>query len=449
MWLEQASREQLLAVITQLEATNASLGGLVEQLRARVVELEQRPGGLPAGKSPPAFVKLKRKKADLSKPRKGRSQAFVRRREEPTRTVTHALDHCQTCGTALMGGSVKRTRQVLHVPLAALEVIEHEYVERCCPVCKRRNVPEVELGGQVVGKARLSADTMAMIASLREQVHLPVRKITWLLESFYGLRLSVGQIVRVLDIVATKAAPLVDKIRDKLRASSVLYGDETGWREDGINGFLWSFSNSELHYVVVDRSRASEVVRRVLGEEFAGVLVSDFYGAYNCYEGPHQRCWVHLLRDSHHLQESLPDDEVLEQWTKQVHSLYLEAKEFRERAATLPRAERVEARQGFEERLLALATPYLKADVPQRVLCQRIERFSDELFTFVELPMVAPDNNAAERAIRHQVVARKISAGTRSSKGSATKAALATIFSTWARQALDPFLACRQLLNSP
>jgi len=114
-----------------------------------------------------------------------------------------------------------------------------------------------------------------------------------------------------------------------------------------------------------------------------------------------------------------------------------------------PRSERVAARWAFEERLLALAKPYLESSAPQRLLCQRVERFLPELFTFVELAAVPSDNNAAEKALRPQVMARKISGGTRSAKGSDTKTTLASLFSSWQLQGLNPFTTCRQLLNSP
>ena len=88
----------------------------------------------------------------------------------------------------------------------------------------------------------------------------------------------------------------------------MVYGDETGWRQDGRNGYLWSFSTPEVRYFLYRPSRGRTVVEEVLGDEFEGVLVSDFYGAYNVYQGPHQRCWTHLLRDIHQLNEQYPQD---------------------------------------------------------------------------------------------------------------------------------------------
>jgi hypothetical protein len=104
----------------------------------------------------------------------------------------------------------------------------------------------------------------------------------------------------------------------------------------------------------------------------------------------------------------------------------------------------------FEERLLDVCRPHL-ADrrAPQRRLCARIERHLAELFVFVAHPAVPPDNNAAERSLRHLVTCRKISGGTRSPEGTETKMATGSLFGTWQLQGLDPLLACRRLLTQP
>ena len=99
--------------------------------------------------------------------------------------------------------------------------------------------------------------------------------------------------------------------------------------------------------------------------------------------------------------------------------------------------------------MLALCAPYLEREVPQRVLCQRCQRFLKQLFHFVVDLRVPPDNNAAERGVRPLAVSRKISGGTRSPRGSETKGILASLFGTWRLQGLDPFIACCKLLVSP
>ena len=90
----------------------------------------------------------------------------------------------------------------------------------------------------------------------------------------------------------------------------MVHADETGWREDGANGYAWTFSTPTERYFL-RRGRHKEVVDEVLDESFSGVLVSDFYAAYHHYPGLKQRCWVHLLRDIHDLKILYPKDRQL------------------------------------------------------------------------------------------------------------------------------------------
>lgn len=220
--------------------------------------------------------------------------------------------------------------------------------------------------------------------------------------------------------------------------------DETGWREDGINGYIWSFSTPRVRYFVYRKSRAGQVPKEVLGEDFDGVVVSDFYCGYSVLLTRHQRCWVHFYRDLKKLVETYPSDVSVGQWVDKVLSIYKQAKDF----SSDDEQTRVRQREVFEQALLELARPYLKADKPQRILAERIERFLPELFVFVEDPRVPSENNAAERAVRPCVIARKISGGTRSAKGSATKATLMSIFGTWLLRGQDTVRTCRQMLIS-
>ena len=224
----------------------------------------------------------------------------------------------------------------------------------------------------------------------------------------------------------------------------MVYADETGLREDGTNGYLWSFSTERARYCVRGR-RDKAVVDEVLGPAFAGVLVTDFYAAYDHYDGPHQRCWSHLLRDLHALRERHPADATLAAWATRVHGVYARARRF---ASPDPVA-RARAQRQCQADLLAACEPFVDGAapaVPQAVLCRRIAKYLPELFTFVGDPAVPSTNNAAERSVRPVVVRRKISGGTRSPAGTTTFTTLATLFGTWRARGLDPLIACRQLL---
>ena len=363
----------------------------------------------------------------------------------PTHRVEHVVEQCPDCGTQLSGGWAQRTREVIDLPQVPAQVTEHVYLARTCPQCRRCCSPKAQLDGVVMGKQRLGVNVISLIAALREEARLPLRTIQWYLDTVHGLRLSLGAIVNATRKVAGKAQTELAGILERIRGSPVVHADETGWREDGHNGYVWTFSTPDQRYFL-RRGRGKAVVDEVLGDQFAGVLVSDFYAAYHHYDGPKQRCWAHLLRDIHDLRVLYPDDGALAQWADAVHQLYRQAT-----TVTRPsEPQRRTAQLALERRLLTLCRPFL--DDPSAVqarLCRRMAKHIKELFVFVAQPDVPPDNNAAERSLRHLVVSRKVNGGTRSEQGTDTKMTLASIFGTWRAQGLNPLNTCRQLLASP
>ena len=377
-------------------------------------------------------------------PRKPRPHGFARQRMTPTHRVEHVLESCSECGSGLAGGWVQRTREVIDIPVVPFQVTEQVFIARICPVCERRRVPRADLNGVAVGWQRLGVNLVSLITALREEGRLLVRAVQWYLRTVHQLHLSVGAIVRVTHGVAQRAQPVLAQVLDRIRASPVVHADETGWRQDGANGYVWTFTTPAERYFL-RRGRNKEVVDEALGESFSGVLVSDFYAAYNHYPGLKQRCWAHLLRDIHDLGSLYPKDQKLARWAADVHRLWELAKDF-----THPKAkQRRLAQDGFEQAMLARCQPSLEdSSAVQNKLCRRIEKHIKELFVFVAEPEAPSDNNAAERSLRHLVTSRKISGGTRSQQGTETKMTLASIFGTWRAQSLNPLQACREMLVS-
>ena len=135
--------------------------------------------------------------------------------------------------------------------------------------------PQGDPESAALGKQRLGVNLLSLIASLREEGRLPFRTIQWYPQTVHQLSLSLGAIVGAVHQVARKAQPAVAEILEGIRSSPVVQADETGRRQDGVNGYVWTFSAPTQGYFL-RRGRNKEVVDEVLGEEFAGVPVSDF-----------------------------------------------------------------------------------------------------------------------------------------------------------------------------
>lgn len=403
----------------------------------------------------PSFVKPNRKQKKKAV-RKKRNLAYTRKKETPTEQIFHAAKSCSNCGEEILGKpTVAYSRQIIDIPVASYTVTEHVICRRWCFKCHKQVMPEVNLSDSVVGRKRIGINLTATITTMRDRLRLPLGIIKIYVKTFYGLSLSEGEIVDILDTVAKRGKPQYESLLEQIRKANSVYADETGGRENGQNGYFWSFSTKNIHYLMYRRSRGKQVVEEVVGtdsEKFQGVLATDFYAAYNTYTGFHQRCWVHYLRDIHELKENNKKHPPLNRWAKAVKQIYEEAKAYSGPDPNLPiglqTQERLKKQREFEQRLKTVCMPYVKKDTPMSTLAARAITFLPELFVFIRFPNVKPDNNQAERIIRHTVVARKISGGTKTAKGSQTKAILASLFDTWQLQNLNPLQQCRLLLTS-
>jgi len=406
----------------------------------------------PAGRrTPPRWAKanVPARAADRP-PRKRRMAVPGRRRERPDRRLRYALQHCPTCQTPLRRGRIVQRRQVIDLPVSRVQIVEHVVLERRCPHCGTRCRGQLpDLSAQVGAHRRVSWRITALVALLRTKLRVPIAQLQWLLEQVWGLQLSVGELCALLAEAAAAGQRTYATLFDEVRTSPVAHVDETGWREDGRNGFVWTVTTPRTRLFHFVSSRAGAVIRDLLGATYEGVTVSDFYTAYDQLDGRHQRCWAHSLRDLHDLQQAHPTDAVLTTWATQVHDLYEQAVTWAASAQARSPAQREAARLRFERELLACCRDPVAAAHPHRTLCQRVERYHPEFFTFVAVPDVPATNNEAERALRPLVVARKISGGTRSAQGTQTRMILQSLIATWERRGEEPYAALLALLQAP
>src|SRR5229473_3249684 len=312
----------------QLQKENQELREVLKQTQEllhvallRIEELEK------LKTPPPAFVKANVKKPpeEEKKARKKRDAKHNRGRPRstPTQVVEHRLVSCPDCHLRLGGISLARTREVIDVPPPpAVEVTEHRIYKGWCAGCQKWHEAPVDFSEQVLGQGRIGVRLASMIAYLRTVMRLPLRQLRDVLRDLHGMPVSLGELVELLHRMKEYVQPVLATLKAEIRASPAVQADETGWREDGSNGYIWSVSTPSVRYYEYHHSRAGEVVRQLIGEDYDGVLGSDFYAGYNIHQGLHQRCWVHFLRDAHELKEKYPHDEELFTWAASVKAIY-------------------------------------------------------------------------------------------------------------------------------
>jgi transposase len=442
-----ASQEQVRQLTAQLTAQLATALAEVGELQA---QLERPP-------DPPPFVKPKRQQASGEPPpRQKRAQEHntSRKRAQPTRIERHALAQCPECAYHLTGESLDYRREVIELPPPQpVEVIEHQVVKRWCPHCACWRSPQLVLRGQVLGQGRIGVRVAALVVYLRTTLRLPVRQVQSYLATLHGLQLSVGEIVELAHAVREQLQGHADALLAQVRQQPVVHQDETGWRENGQNGYLWatvSDGPAAVRYYEYSPSRSHRVAQRLLSDRFRGVLVSDFYAAYNLIPGRHQRCWTHLLRDLHALKDEHAARADVLRWAQQVRQVYDDAQLWlNEHPAATPDQRRQQYAELYQ-RICQLGRQYcFEGQHPCWALAKRLLRHQEELFQFVLVPGVPASNNLAERSIRPLVIMRKISGGSRSEEGSKTRLTLASLLGTWAARQLNPLTACLAALQQP
>lgn len=221
--------------------------------------------------------------------------------------------------------------------------------------------------------------------------------------------------------------PFYDDIGQKIAQSAVLNADETGWRLNGITHWLWCFATEKFSYYIITKSRASPVLEAFFGTVFKGILICDFWGAYNKISAlAKQRCFYHLFTE-------------LVKVDKTNSSLHWKA--FRKKLSRLlkdairllNRKDQLQAKDydRLKKRLYKRLDQFLGApseDKDAKRLIKRLNRHRNELFTFLEYEGVSPYNNHVEQQLRKPVLTRKVSQQNRSEQGVKTQAVLMTLF---------------------
>jgi hypothetical protein len=227
-----------------------------------------------------------------------------------------------------------------------------------------------------------------------------------------------------------------EQIVQEALQSAVLHADETGWRVLGTTYWLWCFANDLVCCYIIDRSRGSPALQKFFTKVFDGVLIHDFWVAYDAVcADDHQCCLVHLLREL----EKVDQHNNSAEWrafAKQLRRLVRDGIRLRKRKDFSPEKYQSRIRR-IDARLIALAeAAYGDADAAR--LAKRLNKYRDSLFTFLDRPEVPFDNNFAERQIRPAVILRKNSQSNRSEKGAATQGVLMSVYRTLKLRGLKP-----------
>jgi transposase len=431
----EQGRDAVVGVLLALSAQNERLEVQVEKLTARVARQDERIATLerrlarssrnssqPPSADPPSAP-------PRSKSPTGRKQGAQRGHEckgrelLPTSAVDEVIEHWPAgcgCGHVLAAGQLvaadEPTRhQVEELPLLAVTVTEHQCQRVVCPGCGRRlrGVLPADIAMSAFGPRLQAAVT---VLSVRNRISR--RDVVELCEQLFGARISTGTIDAIIARAGDALQEPCEDLLARVRATSAVNMDETGWRLQGSQRAIWGMFTERHAILQITASRHDDHAKNLLGHSTA-IVTSDRRWAYNHLPVKRRQiCWSHLQRDFEFHAEGRASDKQIGQAGLEVCRELFWAWEIY--AHTGDRAELQHRVRVLQRRLKAVlrehASPHVRYRQSRR-LARALLKIWPALWTFAKHPGVQPTNNHAERCLRGTVIYRKLSLGSQSEHG--------------------------------
>jgi len=411
------------------------------EMAQRLARSEGRCATLSSPSTPSAMVPVHCKPAQKKGGKKpGQKPGHAGHRRRPPERIdqrkNHRLKCCPDCGGSLRRCAATRTRYTEDIPQDIQPVVtEHTIHRDWCPKCRKSVEPTVPdaLPGSQIGNRVLT-----MTSWLHYGLGATLSQIVEVFNHHLHFPLTPGGLIQQWYRLQEVLYPWYEQIQQEALEAAVLHADETGWRVNGRRHWLWCFTTPQSTYYLIDQQRGRPVLARFFRREFSGVLVSDFWGAYNAVVcAARQTCLAHLLRNLEHVEKYKYPSRQWPKFAKKLRRLLRDGMRLKKRQAELSPDGYASRRDRLHRRLDQLIQRPWK-DREARRLIKRLRRHRHDLLTFLDHPAVPYDNNHGERAIRPAVIIRKNSYCNRSGRGADTQAVLMSIYRTLKQRGHNP-----------
>lgn len=258
------------------------------------------------------------------------------------------------------------------------------------------------------------------------------------LEDIWGKNVIDGNLIKIFHRLAGMWEPVIPKLKEEYRKSSVKHADETGWRTDGENGYSWLFRTDKTSIFAFKESRSSRIAKDILGtKRLKGVLVVDRYAGYNKAPCKIQYCYAHLLRKLEDTGKEFSGQDEVQGFVSILAPLLAEAMHLR--ASPIKDKEYYKKAKRIKREIIKIIRA--PAQHPAIQGYQDIFRENKHrLYHWVKNRDIPADNNKAERELRPTVIARKVSFGSQSAQGAKTRSVLMSIIHTASKRLKDKSL---------
>ena len=418
--------------IIELEEKILMLEGALQQALKRISELE----GIVKEKSIPAFIKKEVKEDPKQSGQKEGHEGCSRCKPERIDEIKeHKLERCPICGGAVSKTQEIRERITTDIEEPKSKNTKH-LIHRCyCGNCDKIVEPIIY---DALPNSRFGLRLMILILILKLDCRIPSNKITSILDSVFGVNISDGEIYNILNQLSDALGDYYEELVRKIKEALAKHIDETSWRINGKNHWLWIFINKEVALFIVRKKRSSKVPFEILGNQEGKYVTSDRFCAYDelakksgCKQ---QICWTHINRNAKDLKEKSYEAKYVH---KRLKYIFEKSKK-----------KRISDKKLLHWTDLIASREYKSWNVYKFVKSVCVKHRED-LFRFRHNSEIGATNNLAERGLRHAVIIRKISNGSRSEDGAETTARLLSVLQTVKLQTNNPYEGILNLLQEP
>jgi transposase len=264
------------------------------------------------------------------------------------------------------------------------------------------------------GKSKFGSEIRAYSLYLNIELRLPQANTASMLNRLFDLHLHNTAIREFKTVAAKTYEGTFNAILGRLCSAPLLHVDETKVNLRDKDGFVWVFANMEDVAYVYSDTRDGDLVQTML-KDFKGVLVSDFYAAYDAIQCPQQKCLIHLIRDLNDDVLKYPFDEELKEIARQFTVLLKPMVETIDRYGLKSRFLRKHLRS-VKRFYRQLSESDLQSEKAAKVKAC-LEKNRDKLFTFLRYDAIPWNNNNAEHAVKPFAQLRHIIGGVTTEKG--------------------------------
>jgi transposase len=447
----------------ELKKRDVQIACLEEKLEKSLLHIEELQKYVFRGKKKPGDEKDGKPKGGRSAESGRRDNSSYRKavpnESEITNEEAYAIETCPHCQAKLTKLKILEFYEEDALPLmdwfkVLKKITRKKITTGYCPSCQKK-VAAAPIPKQ---KVSLGQNIRQLIVFQNTIEQFSYSQILDFAENCLHLKISEGEIAKIIADQANKLKPAYEDLLKSIRRQPAIHLDETSWNiafPDAFGGnFAWAMTGSSETGVVYafGKNRGQGNARALLGDEFHGVGVTDDYNAYkNIFDhGRHALCWAHpdrKIRDLGNSEKLSPEKkELCRQTSERFSALYKRVREIS--AAAFVKEDRLKEELLLKKDFQNIVSPNKNDPGKLASIKRRLKEQIDCYFVCITSPGIPPDNNKAERMLRHLVIKRKKSFGSKTPQGADVMSTLySVVMSLWFRSKKDFFRAYSEALS--